>query len=281
MEDKFQAIVEALRNTTDASDRAAAAQKLLGDSGMTIAGIFDDENASLDEYLEKANDLNVITTEQAEALTEAKNNWEAVKLEMQAAFADVVVALAPAMESLAVILTEVIAPILEVIANGLAAIGEPGQIILGIVLTLIVALPKLLVLVKGIVAICTLVKGGLTGVNAAATVLNATTAKWQLILIGIIAVIMVIITLIGLLTGKADEANESIQNTINEAQSAFGIADAELTSSTESYTQTESTVNLNVDVYGHGDTAIGDANATKVATLTIDSIQKRLGELIK
>lgn len=52
--EQFERIVEALSQITDQAERLDYAQQLLGESGQAIAGIFNQEGASIEDYLEQA-----------------------------------------------------------------------------------------------------------------------------------------------------------------------------------------------------------------------------------
>lgn len=280
--EQFQMIVEGLSQVTNASDRAALAQTLLGQSGQYIASILTEDADALDEYLEQASQFGIVSQENAEALNELNLQLEAAKSQLQVAFGEVIVALTPLLQTFADILTNYIAPALESVADWFDNLGKNGQIAVTVLLVIIVLLPKIISLVKGIsVAITAFSAAAKTGATAI-TALNIATSRWQIILLAIAAVIIGIISLFSIFSKSARDATNELTSLVNSANSLTG-AGTDFTATTEnnSVQMQERTVTMNVDIHGEGDTAISDEAAATVAQLTVEQLNKSLGDLIK
>lgn len=280
--EQYEAIFAALQNVTDETERAAAAQTLLGDSGLLIANV---AGLSADEYArvtEEAGKFGVKSDELVESLFELNREFETAKSQLGVAFAELTVALTPALTAIAEILTNVVAPALKVIGNVLTAIGKPGQTILLILTTSLILLPKLVSIIK----IVTLgIKSFTLGTKAATVAVNgfsAAMSKWALILTAIAALVMLITSLFGGLSDAANDTTKDINEAIDGAETVLEGTGEKIANNTETYTtsSTEKSVTIKAEIYGHGDTAVSDDAAQQVAILTADEIQKTFGDLL-
>ena len=280
--EQFNMIVEGLSNIANASDRAALAQTLLGESGQYISSILSQDADAMDDYIEQAKGFGVLTQEQAKALNELNLQFEQVKSQLGAAFAEVVIALAPALESIADIITNYLAPAIKDLGEWFDGLSEPLQMIVLALPVILVFLPKILGLIKFITTGINAFSAATKTATVATTMLNLATSQWQIVLLAVAAVIIGIISLIGLFSKKAKQASDDLTQLVNNASSLAG-AGTDFTATTEANTTstTQRTITLNADIYGHGDTAISDEAAATVAELTASEINKQLGDLIK
>ena len=223
-----------------------------------------------------------MTQEQAKALNELNLQFEQVKSQLGAAFAEVVIALAPALESIADIITNYLAPAIKDLGEWFDGLSEPLQMIVLALPVILVFLPKILGLIKFITTGINAFSAATKTATVATTMLNLATSQWQIVLLAVAAVIIGIISLIGLFSKKAKQASDDLTQLVNNASSLAG-AGTDFTATTEANTTstTQRTITLNADIYGHGDTAISDEAAATVAELTASEINKQLGDLIK
>ena len=269
-EEQFRAIVNGLAGIDNASQRAAYAQQLFGESGQYIASVVGEGAEALNTYLEQASKFGIITQENAEKLNAMNLELEAAKSQLSVASAEIIVALTPALLTLADILANDIAPLLKTGADILDSLGEGGQKVLLGLIVVIAVLPKL---VSGIKAVTTAVSMAKAGVTA----LNIATATWQPILIAVAAAIAVIISLIAIFSKRAKEAQKQFNDLTNTANALSENA-LEYSGNVQSTatSMTERTLNVQVEIDGHGDTPISDENAMKISQLTVDELSKRL-----
>ena len=175
-------------------------------------------------------------------------------------------------------MNDVAVPVLNAIGNILKS--KIGSVLVPFLTVTLIALPKIIALIKAIKLLN--IAKGIGTATAAFAGLNVVTAKWQLILTAVAIVVISIIALINRLTNKANEAQTSLNGLVDSYGSLNG-AGVDVQNSTENYTsyQSEKTVNIGVEVKGSGDTAVSDATASQIATLTAEEVNKALGDLIK
>nr|DAH66813.1 MAG TPA: tail tape measure [Caudoviricetes sp.] len=275
---QFQAIFEGLSKVTDATQRNAAAQKLLGDSGLYVAQAASLSAEAWADVTEESNNIKKLTDEQVEALHDLNTEFVRIKAELGATFADLVVKSVPIIEAFVNFLNDVAVPVLNAIGNILKS--KIGSVLVPFLTVTLIALPKIIALIKAIKLLN--IAKGISTATAAFAGLNVVTAKWQLILTAVAIVVISIIALINRLTNKANEAQTSLNGLVDSYGSLNG-AGVDVQNSTENYTsyQSEKTVNIGVEVKGSGDTAVSDATASQIATLTAEEVNKALGDLIK
>lgn len=272
--ERFEAIVEALGDTADANTRLEAAQQLLGESGQSIAQMFEDETFSLDAYLEKARTYGTLTQENAKALAEMGFELEYSKSQMKLATAQMTVALAPAITSAMNAIANLVTWLTK-LGQALGFNNEKWQKILLVITIALITVPKLSQGIGGLVTWFVKMIPALQAINLA-------TAKWQVILLAISAVIIVIISLLAVFSKSAQNALDTVNelktttNSLSEAGQDFGTNIETVNTSSSSRS-----VAMNVDIHGYGDTTISDEAAQKVAELTADQLNKSLGDLIK
>lgn len=280
--EQFSMIVEGLANISNASDRAALAQTLLGQSGQYIASILSQDADAMDTYIEQAEQFGILTQSDAEALNKLNIQFEAAKSQIGVAFSQVIIALAPALQSIADIMTNYFAPALKSVADWFNSMSEGGQQAVLIIIVFLALLPKILSFIKLLtIGIYSFSAAGKTA-TVVQTGLTLATSQWQIILLGISVAIIGIISLIGVFSKSAREASDNLTSLVSNA-GALSSAGTDFTTTTEASTSSmsERTITINADIYGHGDTAISDDAAATVAELTAAEINKQLGDLIK
>ena len=268
--EQFERIVEALSQVTDQAERLDYAQQLLGESGQAIAGIFNQEGASIEDYLEQAKELDVISNSTAESLSNTSLQLDFFKQELQAAFGEVLVAILPLLESFVDILEKSVIPIL----NGVGKFLANHETITKWLITLagiLIILPKIIGVTK---LFFTVFKAG-------SAVFSVGGLKMIAIIAGIAAALMAVLGLMSLFSDRAKETLDSVNSTA-AAITGMNAAAEQTAENTTIMTESATTkdVRIGVDINAAGDTPVSDANAKKVADITVDEIQKALGGLI-
>lgn len=268
--EQFERIVEALSQITDQAERLDYAQQLLGESGQAIAGIFNQEGASIEDYLEQAKELDVISNSTAESLSNTSLQLDFFKQELQAASGEVLVATLPLLESFVDILEENVIPILTQTGKFLANHETITKWLITLAGILII-LPKIISVTK---LFFTVFKAG----SAAFSVGGL---KMIAIIAGIAAALMAVLGLMSLFSDRAKETLDSVNSTA-AAITGMNAAAEQTAENTTIMTESATTkdVRIGVDINAAGDTPVSDANAKKVADITVDEIQKALGGLI-
>lgn len=288
----YDTIYEALRNVTDATDRAIIAQGLFGDAGLnvaTVAGTSAEAIAKLDDVLIQNG---IITTEQAKKAGEAADMWDSLKFKYQAASAEVLVELMPALQSLFNFLQTAVIPLLTTVAGWVDSLGAGGQKVLLAVLMLIIVMPKIIALLKTGITVFKTLRTATMAQTAATTALNSASAPWLGIIMAISVALMLLISLIKMFTGEAKKATDMS----NELLSSMGDTESKLNSmgysldysAEQTYigsTKREVDVNVKVEAKGDG-TEIDDGNAERIAgyvydQISIDLINQLLGSGVR
>lgn len=273
MEERYQAIFEALQNVSDESVRTANAQKLLGDAGAYIAqtaGMTADE-------LERVNALTqqygILSDEQVEQLHNAYIAQQNFNSQLMIIGADLLPAILP--------LIKQFADMARSLADGINSLGEGGAKAMVILLLAVTLLPKVIAFTKTIVTWNYLRKASVDSVTASTVALNAVSAQWQIILIAVAGVILLILGIIGKVRRQTSDATDEMSTLIDKANILNGVG-GDFASTAEMTTtyQNERTIEIGVEIHAAGDTMISDDSATKVALITADQIQKQLGGLV-
>lgn len=280
--EQFSSILEGLSNIENFSTRAAAAQQLFGESGQYIAQIFEQDQRTIDDYLESASRFGIISSENAQRLAELKFDLEAANSQLSLAKAELVIALVPALELLTQLI-KVISPILKGLAEGFGRLGKFGAISATVFAGMLLIYPKLIALSrqhalqKQLEALAIKV----TGDESLKAVPKLMALNFSLGAIGI--AVVGLSTILALVGKKADQTADKLGNVVKEGQGMMGDTATDFTTNTEAYSTSnrEYYINIEADITGKGDTAISDESAIKVAQLTADAINKSLGELTK
>ena len=288
----YDLIYEALRTVTDETDRAIIAQGLLGDEGLnvaTMAGTSAEAIAELDAALIKNG---IITSEQAAKAGEAADMWDSLKYQYQAASAEVLVALMPALQALFQLLQTSVIPVLNNVAGWLNSLGAGGQRMLLVILMIVIVLPKIIALIKTVVTIFKTLRAATMAQAAATTALNTASTPWLGIIMAISMALMLVVTLINMFIGRANSAVD----TSNELLASLGETEDKLNnmgynldySAEQTYstnTRRELDVNVKVDASGDG-TEVNEDNAQRIAgyiydQMSIDLINQSLGAWVR
>ena len=280
--EQFEAIIEGLSQVTDAVERQQLAQTLLGESGQYIASILNGNTDALEEAIEAASEFGIISTDTATSLKELSVTLSEVKSQLQTAFANVIVAMAPVLQSLADFITDYVVPALEKFGEWFGSLSSGGQKFFLILTVILLVLPMILKSFASWVIMLKLMTTGFGTATAGATALNAATVQWQIILLAVAAVVIAIIALFALFSSSAKSALEDVENLI-DASNTLAESGSDYTATTESTTtsSSEKTVNVAVTVTGEGNTSVSDETASTIAEITADEINKALGDLIK
>lgn len=277
---QYEAIFAALQNVSDATERAAAAQTLFGDSGMYIAEVAGLDAEAYAEVVAQAQKFAIISNDNADALANLGFEWEAAKSQIQVAGVLLATALLPLLIQFTDFIKDFVVPALKSFADFMEAIGKPGQTFIFTLLTLLIILPKL-------ITVITLVGKAFnfwTTASQAATVatagLNVVTSKWRIILLAVAAALLAVVTLVSLFSKSAREATQSITGLLNKTNEWNNQLGTEFTANTQTMASSidEHNVHIDVSIYGEGDTAISDAAASDVATLTAEAIMDKINK---
>ena len=275
---QFEAIIDRFGEMTDATARLSAARTLLGDEGVAIAQMFEKEGFDLDALKEKASNYAVVTQENAEKLTEMTFALGEAKSTMSVAAAEITVALAPAFEALGDLLKN-LSKFISFVAKGFSGLGKGGQTLFVILLLLISVVPKWIIGFAKMQAATAMEKNELKQLETQA---NATKIAVGSIVTGGVGIVVSLAAGFLSAASAADEAKKSTEE-LNKALQDLEGAGSDYGANVESVTtsMSERSINVNVDMYGHGDTAISDEAAMNVAQLTIDELQRTMGDLVK
>lgn len=295
----FDMIYNGLRNVTDATDRATIAQGLLGDTGLEIAVIAGTEQESINALDEALIANGIITSEQAKYADEAANKMLALKQQFQANSMELMVALMPAFETLVQLLQTTVIPWLTTLANWLGGLSTGEMKMLMVLLGIIIVLPKIITLVKGVVTVMQMINAqkaahvAATGAQTAAVAgLNAVSTPWLGIIIAISFALMALIQLIGWFVGGSnaaiDNANEMLAkiDEIDTKAASMGY-DAEYSAEATYDTNTHKTVDINLDVNATGDgTEVSEENAEIIADnleekILVDLLNQGMGAVVR
>lgn len=234
----------------------------------------------------------IITSEQAAKAGAAADMWDSLKYQYQAASAEVLVALMPALQSLFKLLQTSLIPLLTTAAGWVDNLGAGGQKVLLVLLMVIIVLPKIIALVKTGVTVFKTLRAATLAQSAATATLTTVSTPWLGIIMAISAAIMLLISLIRMFTDEARTATD----TSNELLASMGETESKLNgmgysldySAEQTYygnTKREVDVNVKVDAQGDG-TEINDGNAERIAgyiydQISIDLINQLLGSGVR
>lgn len=283
---QFEAIAQGLANVENRSLRTAYAEQLLGESGQYLVNSLENGIEGLEEFRTEAGKFGVLTTEEAQKLTELGIRIEQIKSQLQLVGADLVEALEPAIESIASFLRAVVIPIIKSLSTVLRPLGGFGSALLIIITSALKFLPQIISYIKmytiqqHLAAIATKATG-----EAAVTAGTAMKAAfgWIGIIIGVIGALGSLISSLSSAKEEADDLNDSLDETMTKAQGVVGGSASGYTTTSEQIatksTQYETTIN--VTIRGEGDTKLSDEQMVATAQLTAAEVNKSLGELVK
>jgi hypothetical protein len=247
-----------------------------------VATIAELTNEEVSEYNRQLEQTGIVSSEAAAKADEVATKLHDLKMQTQAATAELMVALLPVIRTLIEIAQKTIIPILNKIAAWFANMS-PAQInFVFFLLILIILLPKIIAIIKTIVTVVKAVglacKVASIGVGAVSTA----SMPLQPILIAISAAILILVMLFAMLAGKSRD----VTSELNKQQQAFGSmqdtyngmsADMGGTVEMTSSNSSTNTVNYDVNINAHGDTPISQEAAELVADNLADRINAELG----
>lgn len=278
--EQFEKIIEGLSEVENYSQKLAAAQQLFGESGQYIASVLKDGGDALDGYKEKAKSFGIVANSDAQALAEMNIALERSKSQMTEAKAQLAIALLPALEVLTDLIRNFLAPALRTLSAMIKGLGKGGQTFIVILGAVILILPKFIRLLAMTRIAFGSVAAGASAATAAVTALKI--AAGGLIVGGIIAGILAIGNSFSDTSAKTRDATKAMEEfkAVGEDLGVVGTQ-AQVNAETTATSMTTRTVDISLDIYGHGDTEISDESAVMVSQLTADEVQKAWGELTK
>lgn len=288
----YDLIYERLRLVTDETERATIAQGLLGDEGLNLAVVAGTAAEEIGQLRQEIVDAGIVTSEQAEKAAEAGDKIDAMKYRFQAASAELLVSLMPALESLFNFIQTAVIPIVTTVAGWLDNLGAGGQRILLVLLALLIVLPKIIAAVKLGITVFKTLKAATIAQTAATAGLNAAAGPWLGIIMAISAALMLLISLIQMFTGEAKtaaDASNDLLGSMGETESKLNDLGYSLDYSAEQtyYGNTKREVDINVKVDASGDgTEINEENAERIGgyvydQISIDLINQLLGSGVR
>ena len=162
--------LEALRNVSNESERMAIAVSLFGESaGVYISQMAGTSTEQINEWNDAMIEAGLATNEQVAAGAELQDTFDYLKQSLISLVATIGTSLKPAIEVIIGLLNQV-APIVNLIAQALSALGPSGTIAIGVFTGLISLLPALISLLAalhvgtGNIALAALTFGALAAV---------------------------------------------------------------------------------------------------------------------
>ncbi len=288
----YDLIYERLRLVSDETQRATIAQGLLGDEGLNLANVAGTAAGEIGKLRQEIIEAGIVTNEQAAKAGEAGDMIDDLKYQYQAASAELLVSLMPALQALFGFLQTTVVPMITTVAGWLDNLGAGGQKILLVLLMLIIVLPKIIAAVKLGVTVFKTLKAATMAQTAATAALNTVSTPWLGIIMAISAALMLLISLIQMFTGEAQSAvdmSDELLTSMGDTESKLNDMGYSLDYSAEQTyngnTRREVDVNVKVDAQGDG-TEINDGNAERIAgyiydQISIDLINQLLGSGVR
>lgn len=263
---QFQTLLNGLQSISNESLQGSYALTLFGESGQTIVNALRDGDATMEQYLERAKAFVAYTSEDTKTLTELGFQLDIAKVKLQRATVELAVNATPVIVGVLDILRVTALPLLK----GLTSQTWVLKTAFGLLIALIVT--------KGLIAFAQLI----IQIRIAAAE-QKKFLMWTLgakaAILGLVGVVGVIAT-VGAAMASVNSQIEDFSETVNDAYGSYGN-DLSTNVTQTATAVTERTLTVNVEVDGRGDTPISDENAMKISQLTIEGIQKQLGDLVK
>ena len=281
-EDAYQIIFQQLQQVANETERASAAQVLFGESGLYIAQVAGQGAEAWAEYLDQAERYGVITSEQAEKANKLNVEFSIMKSQMEMAGTELAVSFSPLVEAATPIITA-LANVIAYLSNGLKNMGVVGQGLIVVFFLMVTLLPKVVSWWYQY-SVAQITAGNSADKASRDFQKLGKSANKVLLVIGLVSLaIIALAALFGAFKKESKETADSVANDWGKTSDALKNAGFDANTSVEhyAYENNERVVNITVDISGKGETAISDAAASTVALLTVDEIQKRLGELTK
>lgn len=282
---QLQQITNALKNITDETTRTSLAMVLFGESGRSVSVIAGQSATEINKYNQELINSGLITAEQSKTANDLANKFDSIKKSLSVVSGELVVALMPTIEILTDLLKNDIIPILNSVATAISNISPTGQKILLIIGMAIVFLPKVIGLIKGIGTVVALFGTKSLVASGGVGALGLSMTGLQPAIIAVVTAMILLITIIAIFTNSVDKTIDKVSDLTKDMTDMSKLADnmnTEVATSSSTITEQNSTktVNMNLDIYGHGDTDVSDDSAKAVAINFIDLLQNELGGLI-
>ena len=278
----YSETVAALGRVTDETERASLACILYGENGLNVATVSELSRQEITAYNEELERYGLVSSEAAAKADEIATKMHDIKMQTQAATAELMIALLPVIETLIEIAQQTIIPILNKIAAWFAGM-EPWQVkFIFFLLMLIIFLPKIIAIIKTLVAVIKAIAVAKKLAAVGAGALSAASAPLQPILLAVAAAILIVVLLLAILSGKSKD----VTGQLKQQQKAFGgmqdqynsmSADMGGTVALTSSNSSTQTVNYDVNINAHGDTPISQEAAEMIADDLAEKINTSLG----
>lgn len=282
----YQMIFEALQNVTDETERANIAALIFGDTGNDVAAVAGTASETIEQLNSDFRRFGELSGEDVNQLKQVNYEFGLAKQSITLGFQKALISLMP------VILT--LAKVIQELGNFLKTGLGKGILVATVALVTFVTIMNVAVKTVKLMSVATKVAAAAKKIYTVATT-SATAADVGLnvalfntvilmsaVTFGITALIGVISSLIAkeqLATGETQDFTSGLEDMIAQADEAGVDLSSSFTSAQEQ--TTEKTINFNIDLYGHGDTAISDDNATVVGkVMSAEMVNKMLGEVI-
>lgn len=142
------ATINAIKGLGSTVEQTSVITKIFGEEvGSQITPLFDQSSEAIAQYIKEFEQIGYLTNEQISTLTEWQKEWKKITQEFDNAKAKIGLALIPVMKTLGYLLENVIVPDLEKLSNRFASLGQVGQTIVLVILSLVAAAAPLLIVV--------------------------------------------------------------------------------------------------------------------------------------
>jgi hypothetical protein len=212
-EEQFYAIVSALSDMDDKTQMVAIANDIFGDklANELLPMIYAGTDA-INEYCDEYEELGALTDEQTSALAEFDNVMNKIKTQLSNVAAQIGASLLPIMEEIAGIISDVIVPKLQALADWFNSLSLSQQEFALSALLVVAALAPLAV---GIGKIITLAGNVIKIIPKISAALSTLAAHPIILIIGVIAAILVV------LYTRCEAFREAINNIISTLTDAL------------------------------------------------------------
>lgn len=278
----YNETMDALRNVKDETEQATLANILFGSNGMYVAEVAALSNAEVQQYNQNLIENGIVSSESATKAREVTDAMDGVKQQLQAASAELMVALLPVILELIDIAKVTIIPILKTIAGWFAGMSPQQLQFIFFLLMLVILLPKIISIITAIIGVVKAITIASYGAAGGVGSVSAASMPLQPILIAVAAAILVVVLLFAMLAGKSKDVTSELnkqQEAFSGMQSQYDSMSADMggTVSLTSQNSTTNTVNYDVNINAYGDTPISQEAADMIAEDLAAKINAELG----
>jgi phage-related minor tail protein len=278
----YSEIMLALGAVADETERASIASVLFGENGLNVALVAGLTREEISAYNLELMQTGIVSSEAASQAGAIADQLDNCKLQLQAASAELMVALLPVILQLIEIAQVTIIPILTKIAGWFASMSPQQLQFVFFLLMLIIILPKIIAIVTGIIGVVKAITIASYGAAGGVGAVSAASMPLQPILIAVAAAILIVVLLFAMLTGKSKDVTGELnkqQKQFNSMQKDYSSMAADMggTVSMTSKNSSTQTVNYDVNINAYGDTPISQEAAEMIAEDLADKINASLG----